>query len=84
MEMYSKPDGHIFGYRPEPNRKFKYNIQENYQHGRFCESGLGRIMTENMDGDGDSYEMECVSIGSIEAKSDAGVLLKDFKCSLNG
>lgn len=57
MEMYSQPDGTKFGYRKDPNKKFKYNMQENYLFGRYCKSGLGRIMTENADGDGNSYEM---------------------------
>jgi hypothetical protein len=43
--MYSQEDGVKFGYHKDENdnTQFKYNILENYRHGRYCKSGLATI-----------------------------------------
>ena len=41
--MYSQPDGTVYGYKKDPDMKFKYNMLENYLYGRYCKSGLGKI-----------------------------------------
>jgi len=73
MNMYSQEDGVTFGYKKQEKDTFKYNILENYKYGRFCKSGLAKIIT-------DKNEMMCVTMTKLETNKGKDFLLSN-KCN---
>ena len=77
MQMYSQEDGVTFGYHKDENDKtqFKYNILENYRHGRYCKSGLATINYV-------TKEMQCVTMSKLETNKykETGFVTK-HKCN---
>jgi|TARA_B110000305_G_C19246329_1_gene542514 hypothetical protein len=74
MTMYSAKDYTVYGYKKEPMKK-DYNMQENYELGRYCESGIAVITSEN--------EMMCVRIEKVVTNTDKGVDYPDAdKCKI--
>lgn len=73
--MYEAPDFTTYGYKKEP-MKVDYNMQENYNLGRFCQSGIGVINEKKS-------EMMCVRIDNVATNMDAGIeYSKADKCKI--
>lgn len=64
--MYSAENEIIFGYKPDPKMKFKYNMRENVYFGRFCKTGLAKIMK-------DKNEMKCVELSEVVSNKENAV-----------
>lgn len=57
MPIYALDDGETFGYKAQ-DRKFKYNMLENYEYGKACKSGIAVI-------DAALNQMTCVQIKQV-------------------
>ena len=76
MKMYSKPLFSEFGFKRDETQEFRYQLEENMNYGRACESGLAVIK--------DGNKMMCVEIDSIMTNIDnyAEPQPKAAKCRL--